>query len=206
MSRQQQLLSEEVAYSHYKQNNRKAAIVCIQTWWRLVRMRTRHTLDAKTIVNAGKHKCKYLRLLQAGYRLKDRGFHGQMDAFQSCLTQEFHKITTKLQPILHVQVQVRPKQTTAMLQAQYVIMHQAKALIRPFCVRKGKPHISILHRYQPSVPLERCISYSEAVFTDPDEVGKKERKTRKRYLWGLLKGTEPTPTISWADISHPAFS
>ena len=130
MSRAQTLLYVELAFAHYKRGNREAAVLRIQTWWRLVAMRRRHVLDAETLVNSCKQQAKYRKFLRTGHTVQDRGLAGHMEAFQSSICSKLQKINAGFRFILSVQVLVTPIQATNMVQTQYSIMHQAKAFAR----------------------------------------------------------------------------
>jgi hypothetical protein len=136
-------MSECNMYSHLLYTRHKAkfpaeAVVTLQLWWRLMKMRMSKKLHALNIIRFYSQLRTYRSTLVACQRVKDTLFTRQITAFDNSTHRQFHTLNEYLQPI---------NGAYPLLQDIYRNEYRIKSLCRTLLklARKHKIHSSGAH-------------------------------------------------------------
>lgn len=204
-------LYTSVAYAGKKRRKLTEAVVFLQSWWRLIRMRLHHTMQARTVVDFYSQQGKFKGVLQKCQRAKDRRFEWQIEAFQGSVTARCRHMTEYLQPILLSKDLVSSTQAVDLLRTYYHLMQQSKGLTRLLHKhRHAKPRVTIngepVQVYQRSPRSCRSV-YAEhrppSPLNQTRGLAKAKNKAHQHLIGRLLRdnsqGREsrsPSPTAS----------
>ena len=89
-----------IAYTHRKEKYTTEAVVCIQHWWKLIRMRLHHEIDPHLVVNFYTELAVFKGILNDCQHFTDNRFEYQIQAFDTWINRHFRHRIEYLQPIL----------------------------------------------------------------------------------------------------------
>lgn len=93
-------LYSEIVYSKKKRVYTIQAVLIIQRWWRLMKMRMERVRKGEIVVGFYTQLRKYREVISTCQRVKDRRFERQIDAFGASTSRELRQMSEYLQPIL----------------------------------------------------------------------------------------------------------
>lgn len=188
LSQAESSLYTHMAYTQAQRRDITSAVLVIQAWWRLMRMRLHHTRDALTITHFYTQQRAYRSTLQACERCKDHRFEGKIEAFQHHVARECRSMIEYLQPVLDTHSLVAITQATDFFRAHYNLMHKAKQVASHFRPRKGRPHITLNGLpYSGSLLSSSHSSALHSPSSSPMSEAKAKAKAQKKLICRLIK-------------------
>lgn len=101
-------LYSDLLYAKHKQRYSGLATILLQRWWRLMLMRKRHFIHAKTILSFYSHLLVYRSTLVDCQHVKDTRFERQIEAFDRAIHRAIHPLNVYLGPVADAHTVVSP--------------------------------------------------------------------------------------------------
>ena len=123
-------LYSELLYLREKSIHAEPAIVLLQRWWRLMRMRLQKVKHNPVIISFYSFLPKYRGVLTDCQRVKDRRFERQISAFDSSTHSQFRAINEYIAPVRDSHAMVTATQILDILRKEYRISADAQELFK----------------------------------------------------------------------------